>query len=98
MEDQWNYELDEEFLQDPDTAGMWFWMNHMLERQRGFAIIDVVEDHESLMSDLEDEEDLWEDIHEEDFSALVDDSEAAEEGHPEDGEDSGPWWRLGSTK
>lgn len=52
IEGHWNFEQDEN---EPEQSGRWFWMNNWALGTRGFAIVDVVDENESEMTEDESE-------------------------------------------
>lgn len=43
----WEFEEDEEPNEDPEDTRKWYWMTNDWEDKRGYAVLDVVDDHES---------------------------------------------------
>lgn len=49
----WEFEEDEDFHEDPETDGRWFWTDSLAHGKKGFIVVEVVDEHESDMSELD---------------------------------------------
>lgn len=79
IEGRWNFELDEFYPDEADQSGRWFWATNFELGRRGFALVDVVDENESEMSDDEDEFDT--DDEDEDIPDLLDGDSAVDDSN-----------------